>query len=169
MKPWSPAPWVVGGNRTTTPRTPLAVSTIFADGTRGASGLAAVSFSVAGLAFWTIMVPELLTNGLPVPSIAAIIAATAERSFSTLPMKSDQSWTKAVWMTPSVALAPATRLAWSVMSPRWTSTPRAVSLAALSSLRASPSTVCPRFSNSGRMAEPIQPVAPVKKTRMSIS
>src|SRR6516162_1991640 len=69
-------------------------------------------------------------------------------------------------ITPSAAVAPLRRLSRSSSEPRCTSAPAAPSDLALASERARPRTWCPASINSRTTAEPMNPVAPVTKTRM---
>src|SRR5499427_1743848 len=69
-------------------------------------------------------------------------------------------------ITPSAAVAPLRRLSRSSSEPRCTSAPAAASDLALASERARPRTWCPASINSRTIAEPMNPVAPVTKTRM---
>src|SRR5579871_6059196 len=75
---------------------------------------------------------------------------------------------KAVWITPSDLAAPPRRLSRSSREPRCTSAPAAASDLAAASERASPSTSCPAPISSRTIAEPMNPVAPVTKTRMML-
>src|SRR6516165_2584658 len=72
-------------------------------------------------------------------------------------------------MTPSDWAAPLRRLSGSSRLPRCTSAPAALRYAAPASDRVSPSTWWPALINSGTMAEPMKPVAPVRNTRMLCS
>src|SRR5690349_10453984 len=64
------------------------------------------------------------------------------------------------------AVAPLRRLSRSSSEPRCTSAPAAASDLALASARARPRTWCPASIDSRTIAEPMNPVAPVTKTRM---
>src|SRR2546429_8201765 len=73
---------------------------------------------------------------------------------------------KAVWITPSAAAAPLRRLLISSSEPRCTSALAAARDAAAASERERPRTSCPAAISSLTMTEPMNPVAPVKKTRI---
>src|SRR5262249_29176072 len=68
----------------------------------------------------------------------------------------------------SDATVPLRRLLRSSSEPRCTSAPAAASDLALASERARPRTWCPASINSSTIAEPMNPVAPVTKTRILI-
>jgi hypothetical protein len=79
----------------------------------------------------------------------------------------DQSCLFARWITASASSAPERMLPRSSRSPRRTLAPLASRAAAEASDRARPVTSCPAASSSVTVAEPIQPEAPVTKTRMA--
>ena len=91
----------------------------------------------------------------------------ARLSISQFSLNLEKSWINAVWITPSEARAPAMRL--SVVGEFAPMRFGAHPLQGFGRpLRCAPfpSTSCPAFSNSGTIAVPTKPVAPVKKTRM---
>src|SRR6266581_2976380 len=114
-------------------------------------------------------VAEAMTNGRSEPVRASPSASTARRSASTAPWKSPERIMPALnarWITPSDAPAAPRRPSRSSRSPRCTRTPTSVRAAAEASERARPVTSWPAPMSSGTRAEPIQPDAPVTKTRM---
>src|SRR6266849_4607805 len=114
-------------------------------------------------------VAEAMTNGRSEPVRASPSASTARRSASTAPRKSPERMRPALnarWITPSDAPAAPRRPPGSSRSPRCTRTPAPVRAAAEASERARPVTSWPAPMSSGTRAEPIQPDAPVTKTRV---
>ena len=114
-------------------------------------------------------VAEAMTSGRSEPVRASPSASTARRSASTAPWKSPERTMSALnarWITPSDAPAAPRRPPGSSRSPRCTRAPASVRAAAEASERARPVTSWPAPMSSGTRAEPIQPDAPVTKTRM---
>src|SRR5580698_6044124 len=70
-------------------------------------------------------------------------------------------------MTASAFSAPRRSVVGSSRSPRCTSAPAAVSCFAPASERVRPSTWCPAWRSSGMIFEPMKPVAPVRKIRIT--
>ena len=165
----SPSPWTERGIRTRPDRTPRCAraSTASAVRARAPAGPAGSRWSASvATRPKRIGVPDAATNALPVPAYAAPIRSIRATSLSTVSSNSAKSSVKARWATASARSASATIRSWSLMSPRTAVPPRAVILAAEASERARPTTSWPAATSSCVRAVPIQPDAPVMKTRM---
>ena len=98
------------------------------------------------------------------PKVAiAVLSSSANSSIF------ERSRPNAVWTMPSASPAPLRRTSRSLRSPISGSPPAAANVSPFSLVRTRPTIVCPAWSKSRTIADPIQPFAPVRKTRILVS
>lgn len=173
--PPRPSLWTVRGSRTAELRTPCEASSSarVTDRLRPATGPSVGNASASvEVRPGRKGVPATVTSGRSVPTRASPSVASAAAS-SAMPWARAsgelKSLLKARWMTPSARSAPARSTARSASAPLSTSAPVALACAAEASERARAVTECPAESSSATTAEPMRPVPPVMKTRMTSS